>query len=301
MREGDNPTEVRDFSAVLSARLEGDLPLLVGGHAVNLWAWVYRERIGAAINQWLPLTSKDLDLVGTIAMLEELKQHFGGTYRLSGPRGPVVGQMSLSLGGKELKIDVLRSVFGLGPKDLKGATPLLELEDEGGRFRARVVLPVILFQAKIANLAKLEQVGRNDFKHVNLMLLVMEAYLTEFIEATESGALDSRGAINQLELARKVIASPEAIKCTATHGIDFRGIWPRELLHGAKDPRLQNFERLILRRQNFWSPMCQIFAWHMIRPLLRQERSLHRSIVGFLKYNQKRVQYFLQGQGSRAF
>lgn len=241
MREGDNPTEVRDFSEVLSARLNGDLPLLVGGHAVNLWAWVYRQRIGAAIDQWLPLTSKDLDLVGTIAMLQELKQHFGGTYRLSEPRSPVVGQMVLSLGGKELKIDVLRNVFGLGPKDLKFATPLVEVTDDVGSFRARVVLPLILLQAKIANLAKLDQVDRNDFKHVKLMVLVVQAYLTEFIEATESGALDSRGAVIQLELARKVIASPEAIKCTTAHGIDFKFIWPLELLKGAKDSRLQNF------------------------------------------------------------
>ncbi|MEO7339998.1 MAG: hypothetical protein ABI073_03910 [Luteolibacter sp.] len=241
MREGDNPTEVRDFSKILSARLDGELPLLVGGHAVNLWAWVYRERIGEALNQWLPLTSKDLDLVGTVAMLDELKQRFGGQYRLSGPRSPVVGQMVVRLGDRDLKIDVLRNVFGLGPKDLMAGTPQLDVKDEGGAFAARVILPVTLFQAKIANLARLDQTGRNDFKHVNLMRLVIGAYLSEFIEAAESGVLDSRGAIIQLELTRKVITSPEAIKCTASHEIDFSGIWPRELLAQAKDSRLQNF------------------------------------------------------------
>jgi hypothetical protein len=241
MRDGDEPTEVRDFSKILSARFDGELPLLVGGHAVNLWAWVYRERIGEALNQWLPLTSKDLDLVGTVAMLDELKQRFGGQCRLSGPRSPVVGQIVVRLGDKDLKIDVLRNVFGLRPKDLMAGTPQLDVKDEGEAFTARVILPVTLFQAKIANLARLDQSGRNDFKHVNLMRLVIGAYLSEFIETTESGVLDSRGVIIQLELARKVIASPEAIKCTASHGIDFNGIWPRELLAQARDLRLQNF------------------------------------------------------------
>jgi hypothetical protein len=45
----------------------------VGGHAVNLWAFVYREKIGSSLDQWLPLTSKDLDLVGTNALLEAAK------------------------------------------------------------------------------------------------------------------------------------------------------------------------------------------------------------------------------------
>ena len=240
MREGDEPTEVQDFGLLLNTPVDGTLPLLVGGHAVNLWAWFYRDRIGKDLDQWLPLTSKDLDLVGTVALLEELKLRFGGQYRLSGPRGPVVGQLVVRLGGKDLKIDVLRNVFGLGPKDLV-AGPQVDMENTEGTYSARVIPPVVLFQAKIANLAKLDQTGRNDLKHVHLTLLVMVAFLSELIETTESGAIDSRIAIIQLELARKVIASPEAIECTASHGIDFNGIWPRELLAQAKDPRLQNF------------------------------------------------------------
>lgn len=240
MREGDEPTEVQDFGLLLNTPVDGKLPLLVGGHAVNLWAWFYRDRIGKALNQWLPLTSKDLDLVGTVALLEELKSRFGGQYRLSGPRSPVVGQLVVRLGGKDLKIDVLRNVFGLGPKDLV-AGPQVDMENTEGTYSARVIPPVILLQAKIANLAKLDQTGRNDLKHVQLTLLVIVAFLSELIEATESGAIDSRIAIIQLELARNVIVSPEAVECTASHGIDFSGIWPRELLAEAKDSRLQNF------------------------------------------------------------
>lgn len=193
MKEGDEFTEVRDFGLVLGTAVEGELPLLVGGHAVNLWAWFFRSRIGKALDQWLPLTSKDLDLVGTVALLDDLKSRFGGIYRLSGPRSPVVGQLVVRIGGKDLKIDILKDVFGLSPKDLAVQAPIIR------------------------------------------------AYLSELIEATEAGLIDSRIAVIQLELVRKVAASADAAKCSAMHGICFNGIWPREALDVAHDSRLRNF------------------------------------------------------------
>ena len=78
-------SEVSDFKEILSMTLSGQLPLLVGGHAVNLWAIVYRERVGRGLDRWLPLTSKDLDLVGMIDLLDCMKKNFGGDVRLSGP------------------------------------------------------------------------------------------------------------------------------------------------------------------------------------------------------------------------
>ncbi len=90
-------SEVSDFKEVLSTPLDGQLPLLVGGHAVNLWAIVYRERVGRELDQWLPLNSKDLDLVGTTDLLDAMKKKFGGDVRFAGPRSPMVGQLIANL------------------------------------------------------------------------------------------------------------------------------------------------------------------------------------------------------------
>jgi hypothetical protein len=237
----DRSSEVHDFREILSTPVDGQLPLLVGGHAVNLWALIYQKRIGREMDKWLPLTSKDLDLFGTLALLEGMKERFGGEYRLSGPRSPVVGQLVVTLAGVHRQIDVLREVFGLRRQELSRESVTLKI-NTGGESNAIRVLPVVpLLQAKIANLATLDQTNRNDFKHVNLMLLIVRESLWELIDAAEIGALDSRAAIVPLEQVRKIIASPEAMKCTVSHHVDFSGIWPRELLVAAKDPRLQNF------------------------------------------------------------
>lgn len=207
-------SEVGDFREILSMPMDGQLPLLVGGHAVNLWAIVYRDRIGRGLDKWLPLTSKDLDLFGTTNLLEAMKRHFGGDVRFSGPRSPVIGQLIANLGGADRKIDVLRDVFGLNPKDLCAESAILDFEIDGEMFEARVLPILILLQAKIANLAKLDQTNRNDFKHVSIMLLVTREYLSELIAAAESGAADSRAAIGPLEHFRKIVASPEGLKCS---------------------------------------------------------------------------------------
>ncbi len=170
-----------------------------------------------------------------------MKKNFGGYVRLSGPRSPVVGQLVTNLHGVDRKIDVLRDVFGLNSRDLSGESIILDIEIDGGSFEARVLPIITLLQAKLANLAKLDQSARNDFKHVSIMLLIVREYLCEVISTAESGVLDSRAAIGQLEHFRKVISAPDALKCSSVHGIEFDGVWPRDLLTAAKDPRIQNF------------------------------------------------------------
>jgi len=241
-------TELADFREILSSRFEDEYPLLVGGHAVNLWASFYSASIGSRLAKWLPLTSKDLDLFGTVSLLEALKDRFGGSFRLSGPRSPVVGQLVTNLGGPELKVDVLRDVYGLRKSQLLAEAIVIEIEMAGHHFHCRVLPVIVLLEAKIANLANLDQSGRNDLKHVHLMLLVAEQFLSALVEAVDLEGADSRSVVNQLELARKVTATPEAQRCAKAYNLDFSTIWPRELLEQSQDSRLQNFVKHRLPR-----------------------------------------------------
>ena len=195
----DRTSEVHDFREILSNAVDGDLPLLVGGHAVNLWAQIYRQRIGRDLDQWLPLTSKDLDLFGTIGLLENMKSRFGGNFRLSGPRSPVVGQLVVKLAGGERHIDVLREVYGIRRQEVMKESVTLEIKTGEESYQVRVLPIIPMLRAKVANLAFLDQTGRNDLKHVQLMLLVVREYLLELIRAAESNDMDSRAAIIPME------------------------------------------------------------------------------------------------------
>jgi hypothetical protein len=88
-------TEVAEFRERLGTSIDGDLPLVVGGHAVSLWALVYRDRLGSKLDEFFPLLSKDLDLLGDGRMLEELQRIRGGKAIWSGARSPVIGQLKI--------------------------------------------------------------------------------------------------------------------------------------------------------------------------------------------------------------
>ena len=170
-----------------------------------------------------------------------MKKNFGGDVRLSVPRSPVVGQLIVNLHGVDRKIDVLRDVVGLNTNDLLGELIIFDIEVDGESFEARVLPIITLLQAKLANLAHLDQTNRNNFKHVSILLLIVREYLCEVISTAESGILDSRAAIGQLEHFRRVVSSPESLKCSANHDIQFNDVWPQYLLTAAKDSRIQNF------------------------------------------------------------
>ena len=71
MGEDREQSEVSDFGEILNGTPD-DSPLLVGGHAVNVWALLYHRHIDAELKcqRLLPLTSKDLDLYGDGELLE---------------------------------------------------------------------------------------------------------------------------------------------------------------------------------------------------------------------------------------
>lgn len=237
---GDS-SEVSDFKEILSHPFRGELPLLVGGHAVNVWATLYQEEIGGELDPWQPLTSKDLDLYGDIGLLDELKARFGGEYRLSGPRSPVVGQLSLRLGGFDRKVDVLRNVVGLNHIELCADPLILRLKLEGIEYPFRVLPSHTLLQAKIANLATLDQTTRHDFKHVNIMLLVNREIIKGLLARVESGDLEARTAIGFLEKIRKMLLTDHALACAKSHGIAWQDIWPMKDLRQTLNPKIQNF------------------------------------------------------------
>ena len=105
------------FSAVLT---DAAHPLIVGGQAVNLWAEIYAPT-EPELGQFEPFTSKDADIHGDRALAEILHRRSGWSCRFfDEPRQPGVAILTKAADASapELKVEVLRSVYGINVDDL---------------------------------------------------------------------------------------------------------------------------------------------------------------------------------------
>ena len=112
MPETHPQTSFPDVADVVSVRTKGELPVIVGGHAVNIWALTYASRLGSRLSPYAPFTSKDLDLWGPKEILDSLAQKYGVKITLSPPRSPGVGYVMIPKGDLQLKVELLTGVPG---------------------------------------------------------------------------------------------------------------------------------------------------------------------------------------------
>jgi hypothetical protein len=223
-RERESPleSEIRDFADVLRTDNPEDGPVIVGGHAAGLWSRYYLSMGVFCLAEFLPFRSKDLDLVGSIELLESIQQRVKGEILRSEPRSPVFGRLDIPQhGGGFLRVEVLHTVLGLNKDDLN-RTMNIEVEGVVGR----VPLPHLILKAKIANSALIQQDGRQDVKHVKMMLICTQAFIGELLEKCRSGNISERAVINLLEEIREVTISQDAIKSADLWQLDYAVIWP---------------------------------------------------------------------------
>jgi hypothetical protein len=92
-RETGEGTRIEEFASVLAPVDGSDKPVLVGGHAANLWSQHFLVRGRKELAAFMPFTSKDLDLIGTGELLQRLWVSLKGEMKMSEPRSPVVGRV----------------------------------------------------------------------------------------------------------------------------------------------------------------------------------------------------------------
>ena len=221
-QDGPQVTTVADFAAFVRPREGEDPPVIVGGHAVNLWSEYFLARDVKELLAYLPFTSKDLDLVGSLGLLDRLHETHKGKLSRSEPRSPVLGRIDVEReGGGFLRVEVLHSVKGLDSKDL-GRT----MEVGVGQVVARVLMPHLVLKAKIENSESIPQDGRNDVKHVRMMILCVREFIREFAGYVGEGRASDRALINVLEETLAISTSGQAIRASELWGLDFSELWP---------------------------------------------------------------------------
>ena len=110
----DYPPET--FDPVFTAPQQ---PTIVGGHAVNLWASYYAQR-DPRLAAFQPFLSKDGDIYASDKELARAIAAAGGWTFVDNPefRSISLGNIEMKRGDEYLRVDVLRSVYGLSNDDL---------------------------------------------------------------------------------------------------------------------------------------------------------------------------------------
>ncbi len=213
------------FSAVLS---DPALPLIVGGQAVNLWAELYAAA-EAELHRFEPFTSKDADVHGDRALAEILHRRSGWSCRFfDEPRQPGVAILikSADASTPELKVEVLRSVYGINLADL--ARNQIREICPGQTYR--LATPFVMLKAKLANVAHLSSEKRpQDLKHVRMLIPICRAYFLEIHAAIGRPDMTERNFLGAVAYATEVITSANALLVTQRHGLALTAIFPRSL------------------------------------------------------------------------
>ncbi len=215
--------------------------LVVGGHAVNLWASYYAHRGDRTLAGFAPFVSKDADIhLRDKDVALAVAAAAGWRFRENPEvRSPVLGQIVMVRAGKELRVDVLRSVTGLTAADLT-TTEAITFSD--GRSYS-VPAPEIMLKAKLANLALHDQRDRQDARHARILVSCCRHYLMDAYAAVAAGRLAERDAVDRFMSARDVIASEPAARMNARHELGISAAIPsaETLAHLSGYPRLHAF------------------------------------------------------------
>ena len=237
MREESARTRFADIAGVVSIPIDGRLPLVVGGQAVNIWAVVYAPRVGSELRTYEPFVSNDLDLCGPRKILDELSKKYQVPIKLSPPRFPGIGQIVIPLGERKLKVELLARVRGVPHI---GEENMVEIAVEG--VHLRVLDPISCLKAKISNAADIDQTDRQDVKHVEIMKICAGEYAKDVV-AGKPEVFGERVVVKLLERLRETITSTGAQKVAYKWGISFDNVLPSEAIQRSKMPRVQNFLR----------------------------------------------------------
>jgi hypothetical protein len=191
---GESPQRQTSFADYLDLLRvfdeQGAEALIVGGQAINFWAEAF-EAEEPELKKYRPFTSADLDLHRPgLSTQRLLRAKAGNVERERDPFGKaftIVSHTFLiqSKEGRVLAVDDLKTVPGLRPNEVKKGA--LAVEFSG--VRLRVLNPIACLKAKFHNVGAIDQHGRQDEKHVHILIPCVRAFLRRLVvEAHSSGS-----------------------------------------------------------------------------------------------------------------
>lgn len=217
---------------------DGDDYFIEGGQAVNFWAEYYSAKgIGDALASFRPFTSKDCDVWVSVAAMKRLRSMSSG--KLIEGKSPADGQLAIySLGtSPPRRVDIMTHVYGIPQTRLKQAVDR-SLLVEG----VRVIDPILLFQSKCHCLIGLDQTGRQDGRHVQMLSNIVPEHLASLLDEVAAGNLPERALIRELKLLQRILKTSRVTRALRALGTPAPGMMiPWKRLRTCGLPLLEKF------------------------------------------------------------
>jgi hypothetical protein len=250
------------FVRLQRANLEA---IVVGGQAVNLWAYQYRERSPEML-ALEPFASEDLDFYGGKVEALTCRDALQGKARLNEDfdPSPNAGVVLVQRGERVLRIDFLASVYGLNDSEITGTAITFSGTETLTGIDIKVLNPILCLEGKLKCLRHLPQQGRQDLKHVKMSILCVKEFLKDLCRESEPRI--------GLKLVERVLANAtreDGLSAWYRHQIQVESAIPSEAIaqltnekwRSFKDRRVpQVIEQIEAKRQHYERVMAQIAA-----------------------------------------
>ncbi len=174
------------------ADLDRDL-VLVGGQAVNFWAFVYEPRV-PALAQAGPFTSRDIDFCGDERAVRLCARRLGGRARVAtlDDATPNSGTVVFAdSDGVRHSLDVLFAPFGLSASEVHDSAIAVDILDDSGvvtGVRFHVMHPVLSMESRVHNVSGLPASYDTERGRTQLRASIVCAH--EFMKDVLDGGFD---------------------------------------------------------------------------------------------------------------
>lgn len=220
---------------------ESDL-ILVGGQAINIWASVYQNRI-PELQQFLPFSSEDLDFVGSKIDAIQIQQTLGGDLTLNQnfTPSPNTGVLITQAQNRNLRIDFLASVFGLGDSEVAASAVRFEGREKLAGINLKILNPILCLEGKLKAYTGLPQAGRQDKKHLQISLLVVGQYVKDICQQNQP-----RDGLKLVEKIFKTAKSDAGLQVWVRDRLDLLDSIPVKTIDSLPDPSWSKFREIRL-------------------------------------------------------
>jgi len=221
--------------------------VVVAGQAVNFWADRYLSK-ESRLAEYRPFTSRDVDLLGSIANAQRLAEEVHAD--LEEPRkrksgaSPVVANVKVSTGGVIRSIQFLRHVRGVTNSEItENAIPFRR-----GKITLYFSDPITMFKAKLHNLVELSQEGRNDARHVEILRLCIPVFLRAQLRSADKTDAAAKQSLRAVQRVLKLSKSQIVRRIPSEVRFDWKQLIPIARLKRIQNQRIKNFRENQLKR-----------------------------------------------------